>query len=157
DSEYAGVNGVRAHVDVWVSDCAGLELIGDMFTPSTRKFSFQTDAGGNGTIGIPFIDPFLLAENAALFSGPGAQAGGVDVSQSVRMYGFEANFIMQSNATWDFRWRLLLGGRYAHLTESLSTHTTTTFLADGIGSFGGNLVPAGTVVTGDDAFDTRNS
>ena len=158
EKELGPFDGGRAQVDWWITENFGIEGVGILFEQRAQTETFISDTMGNPTIGIPFVDANTGLGNAVVLATNGVSAGGVEVRQTLRLFGLEANFLTQDGFhQGDFHFRTLFGGRYAELRETLGIDTSTTFLFNNIGTFGGVPLPAQSMVNGNDSFATRNT
>ena len=137
DEQFGHFDGIRAHINTWVTDNFGLEAVGTIFESRSKLFSLRSDATGSPSIGVIFVDPNTQLIDSALVASAMAQSGGVDIRQTMRMYGFEGNFLLQGSDEGNLHLRTLIGFRHANMRETLDLAINTTFLADGIGSFNG--------------------
>jgi hypothetical protein len=95
-----------------------------------------------------------------LTSGPGAFAGGLDVTTSSRFFGGEVNLTHAAigllGVDSSFELDLLAGFKYLDLTERLSSSQNSVVLAGGSSNFDGRILLAGNDVQVTDGFDTHN-
>jgi hypothetical protein len=157
-TEFGPFRGMHYFAELVLGCQVSLEVGGYLFEQRSQTVSATTEES-NETLGIPFIDPFTLLPNANIIGSPGSLTGEATVQHTFRVYGEEFNFVLQPGGYDEndqFHTRLLLGVRYDEMRETLRLHDQFITLNDN-SIFQSQLVPAGTTITGADAFDTRNT
>jgi hypothetical protein len=146
--------GGRFAVGAWLDCEEAWAIEGDYLFLASRGVPFNTGSnGGPGspTIGRPFFNVLLNAEDAQLIAAPGILAGTVGVNLTSRLQGAELNLVYHPCTCCCHCWRLeLLGGfRYLELHEGLG-------IAENLQVFPGVPIIGGDQISLFDQFDTTN-
>ncbi len=172
DISYGGFSGNRYTVGASLApDHFGFEASFFQLYQRSTLFSRSSDSAGNPVLARPFFDASTLSENAEIISFPGAfngQAptpGGITVSSSSLMFGYEFNGLLAvCGACWEdpsgtklaVNLDSLIGYRYVDLAEDLVIRKSSDLLGNGLSALNGVplLPPNNTTVV--DAFATHN-
>jgi hypothetical protein len=126
-------------------------------------------AGSDGSLGSPVIArPLQFAdrpgklnlptESVALVNFPGGQAGAINISDNLSFWGTEVNFFYCLGQGDCASLSVLLGYKYANLTDAININSTTMALPGVLLPFGGD--PAGfgngNTISAADSFRARN-
>jgi hypothetical protein len=159
---YGAASGLRVGAGIEIAP--GLAIEGSYFILENRSqhFSISSDAKGAPLIGIPFFNTAIGLEDALLTSNPdvnlGVWTGTATVVSVTRLQGWELNLASQRvNRGGAFSFTALAGVRALSLDEDLSISNQFTPQIDGVLTFNGAGVPAGTPLSDADHFRTRNS
>jgi Putative beta barrel porin-7 (BBP7) len=143
--DYAPFSGGRATIGAWLDPDGKLGFEASGFLLETRSSSFIANTPpGNTVFYVPFFDPTLLppGENTFPFGSIGATQGAIAASESLRLWGGEANGLFNLINNDKLTLSALGGFRYLDLSEDLNIGT----LGAGLG---GSLLSL-------DRFSTRN-
>jgi hypothetical protein len=165
-----GLNGGRFTLGWWLDDCHSWGLEGSYFFLGRRTERDTIASPGTALITRPFFDITIPGPSveivslpsplpgAAALGLPPALAGGVTVSESVRLNGYEINAVKGCINTCNLSLSLLAGFRELELEDRLQIQENITVLP-GIALIPGfptfPFVP-GNTITVTDRFDTRN-
>lgn len=170
DLGYGALSGGRLTIGGWLNrqGTLGLEAQGFLLETGSFRRSFASDATGNPVIGNPIIDSSGFVgggENAIVASFPLTNKtdqigfrGDQGVLSHSRLWGAEANAVLNSIRSNRYSLDFLVGFRYLNLAEDLSVLGNSTNLvpeADEGGVAFLNDFFDGTV-TSNDTFTTRN-
>ncbi len=152
DSTFNGQSGIRANVGMWLGcdSTFGIEAGGFVLEQASNNTAISSDGGANSPIlARPFVNLNVApaALNAILVGGPGLP-GSITERETTRLWGAEANGVLNWRNDCQRRVDLLAGFSYTDLRETIGVSSTSSFPgAAGIGGFG---------TTFDDAVDARN-
>lgn len=151
-------SGLRGSGGFWLRDdhAVGIEASYFQFQDRRNFFNVTSDATGTPIIARPFTSAFTFDEQAYLVAFPGALAGGVSVEGSTRLWGAEANVVMDMSQWMNCQGYLLLGARYLDLANDVNLQSESTVLAGGAIGFRGNALGVGDRVVVQDTFDACN-
>jgi hypothetical protein len=170
--DFDSFSGIRATVGGWVDcDCTlGIEASGFLLERRTSVFHAASDGNGNPFLGFPVFEveaasaiqsavpvTFPADPTSAIFS-----RGSILVSSASRLWGAEANGLVNVLRSCNCCLDLLAGFRYLDLQERLTIIGDAVVTDPGtpvVGGGGGPLqvVGAGSAhITGTDDFSTRN-
>lgn len=125
-----------------------------------RKESRQrvaSDREGSPLLAAPFIDAVTGEERSLLYALPGAFAGAIDFGGGSRFGSGEVNLAIPFSESERWRFDVLLGQRYADLSENLDIRSSSAPLEGTPGfSVGGVNVGPGDVAGDVNNFRTRN-
>lgn len=152
DDDFGMFNGMRFSGGLWGQRGLGIEASGFLLERRSTGFSTQSDLSGTPLLGRPFFNPLEDAENNFIDSIPGAVAGAIDVTSSLRLWGWEAS----AAAALPGNGSVFLGYRTLDLRETLQLSDTLFALVDDTITFRGAFVDAGSVVADFDRFGTHN-
>jgi hypothetical protein len=142
DLDYGTFSGARLGVGGWLDDCGtvGVEARGFLLEDRsvTRSFT-STLNNGNPSIGFPFINAGTMAQDFFDFATPGDTLGSAGVASSSRLWGAEANLLVNLSKGGRVRFDALLGFRYLDLKEDLAEAGQTVALGDSQLAFGGQF------------------
>jgi hypothetical protein len=144
-------HGARFTAGLWLDDRRQLALEGDYFflTEKTAMRSAASDGGPNAPVlAVPFFDEDAGAENTFVLASPGAFAGAASLSVRSRLQGAELQGAVAAVNTDRLRVEVLVGGRFADLSERLTFATASAGLSDPNTDLILNTV---------DQFDTQNT
>lgn len=144
-------SGIRANVGMWL-DCGakiGVEAGGFILQQQSNALGFATDGGAaNPTLARPFANLNLVPPGPdALIVGGAGLAGAIAERETTRLWGAEANGILNWRDDCNRRTDLLAGFTYTDLRETLGIGSITSASAAGAGPVTASF---------DDAFGTRN-
>jgi hypothetical protein len=146
--------GGRFAMTAMIDKVWSLEAGGFFLSQNSRSFR----AAGGGTTGqllaIPVINALTGLETSVVITSPGGAIGGVNARLASRLWGyhFVATACVGAGEGWVLQ--LITGARYAELAETFRLNIVTESATPGV--FQGAVIPGGTVVQGEDNFDTRN-
>jgi len=106
--------------------------------------------------GVTAEDAFQASVPVGNPFGVGPFAGGLAVSTSTRLWGTEANVVVNMSGSGDLRWQVLGGFRYVNLDENLDLLFNRGAVNDAVVFFQGTPFPAPAVVSSIDSFHLRN-
>ena len=115
------LSGGRGTAGVWFDHdmTAGLEFSGFGMEAMTKRQVFQSDGNGNPPLSVPFFNLATQAENFVPIAAPGADIGKIIVTNTSRLYGAEASFVLH-HASCCLDCQLLLGYRYARFEDKFT-------------------------------------
>jgi hypothetical protein len=140
-------SGMRITLGGWIDQeqIFGIEANGFLLERRPSEFVANSDASGYPPLYLPRFNPTAGIEDAVPIADPlRGFAGGVVVTQTLQLWGMEANGLLSLWRQGDMEIMLLGGFRYADLRETLQIHNATTDLF------------TGDVTTLNDFFGTRN-
>jgi hypothetical protein len=145
--DYGTFSGMRYTFGGWLDDdrIVGLEASAFLLERRSTSFAARSDNAGNPPLYVPAFNVGLGREDSLVVADPTLQfGGGVAVITTTRLWGTEANWLL--NVLREEAWNvaLLAGFRQFDLQEAFRLDNTTTDLA------------LGTVTTLQDRFGTRN-
>lgn len=153
------ISGVRVTGGYILDTQDGWTLEGGIFF-LFRKESRQrvaSDSAGNPLLASPFIDAVTGAESSLLYAVPGLFSGVVDFGGGSRFTSGEVNLAIPFSESERWRFDVLLGNRYADLSENLDIRSSSTPLEGTPGfAVGGIGVGPGDVAGDVNNFRTRN-
>jgi hypothetical protein len=151
DTEFNGQSGARVNVGMWLGceNKFGVEAGGFILQQGSLSAAATTNGGAaNPVLARPFFNADLVppGPDAIIIGGPGV-AGAIVERDTTRLWGAEANAVLNWRDECRRRTDLLAGFSYTDLRETLGVTSTTDTTAAGIGPF---------TTTLDDAVNTRN-
>lgn len=158
DSFDPGVrSGGRITFGCWLDSCEslGLQSSGLILEKGASGYSARSDAGGNPTITLPVSEPGSI-QDGYVFGLPGLRAGGVAISSSNRLWGWETNAVTSLGKGCNWRAQMLAGFRTLGLSEDLRIGGSRTPLVEGEIFFLDGTLVLGDLLIQQDAFQTRN-
>jgi hypothetical protein len=154
DLKFDSLNGGRFTVGFTNdSQSLGISVTGFLLEQGRATQRASSDAAGNPILGRPVLNSLDSTETALFVAAPGAFAGRFAVSQSLRLWGAEANVL--ASRMWsgpDF----IVGVRYLGLEEGLAIDQATDLLPGGVTGFNGQTIAGAGTITIGDRFETRN-
>ncbi len=123
--------GVRAVLSAWLDPDSrlGVELGGFFLASRTAKINPASSGGINSPIlSQPFFNVGTGQEDISVIASPGIASGSVDIETEGRLWGAEANALVNFYQYRRFRIDGLAGFRYLQLHESVSMNEQTTGL-----------------------------
>jgi hypothetical protein len=152
DTEFDGQNGARVNIGMWLGceNKIGFEVGGFILEQGRNGSAVTTDGGAaNPVLARPFVNLDLVppALDAIIVGGPGL-AGAIIERETTRLWGVEANGVLNWRDDCHRRTDLLAGFGYTDLRETLGITSTTTNV--------GNPALATFSTVLDDAVNTRN-
>lgn len=158
---YPVLSGARLTIGAFLDSegTFGAEVRGFALQHASASKAFLSSATGVPQLNVPIIDTLTkTGENAIIITAPGIANGGIALSTTTQLWGFEVNGVMNWMRSEGCSVDLLAGFRYANLQESFSLAATTNALtaaAAGGGTFFGGAFVDGPV-TSFDRFEARN-
>lgn len=126
-------SGLRITAGGWVNDArtVGLEASGFLLEQRTNTTFIGTDATGAPPLGLPFVTPAGV-NSVSVASAPGFGVGSITVANTTRLWGYEADGLV--NVARNQRWELDLLGGYRHmdLSEKLTFDNPFVFVGSGV-------------------------
>lgn len=159
--DYGRFSGFRVSAGFEIA--SGLSIEGSYFLLERKanNFSASSDETGAPLIGIPFFNTTIGLEDALLNSNPapgfGVWVGNTNIVSSSRLQGYEINLAAAAGCRQNWNFALLAGFRALHLDENLTITNQFTPLVDGVLTFNGAAMPAGTLFGDQDSFRTSNN
>jgi hypothetical protein len=116
-----------------------------------------SDPNGNPILARPVINALTSQETAFYVSFPNQFSGQVQLSTRTKLFGADANIVMDPGpfSTWKLP-NLVVGFKYLDLQEDLNVDQQTTVLAGGVVAFQGEFLGPTTLVSTADTFTTHN-
>jgi hypothetical protein len=163
DIRYGALSGMRLTVGSWLDTegTFGIEARGFFLGQGRFRATRASGANGSPVIGVPIIDAAGLfggGENAIVESFPGTFSGSSTVTSRSSLWGAEANAVINLRRNDRFTADLLVGFRYADLSDDINLSSRSSNILsfnNGGGVFFLNNFFDGTV-TSSDTFRTRN-
>ena len=143
--------GIRLRAGAWFDDCGTCGIDGSFFGLGRQATSAGLNSATFPTITRPFFAPNFNSEFGEIVALPNFASGTLRVDSSSALWGFDLNLRHALCQTCDFRAEVFAGYRFLGLDESLQITESITALP------GNTNDPAGTQVTVQDKFNTRNS
>lgn len=143
-------NGARLAFGYWLHHQrrwafeAGVDWLGD-----NGGTHFAASSDGSSFLARPFINANQNAPDALLVSAPGQFSGAVSSSTFTQALSASAGLRKRWQETEHWRIDLLAGYRYFQYRETLNVQQNSTVI-------GGGTLPAGTTISGVDAFNAKN-
>jgi Putative beta barrel porin-7 (BBP7) len=125
--------GARFALGWWIDDSRQIGLEGGYFfladktTVRSAASSGQPDAP---VLAVPFFDEDAGAENSFLVASPGGFAGAAVLSLTSGLHSAELQGVVQAFDATNLHVEVLVGGRFAELTENLSFATSSIGISD---------------------------
>ncbi len=158
---YGAFSGVRVGAGVEVAKDLWIEANYFLLERRANNFRVTSDDNGAPIIASPFFNTAIGLEDALLTSNPapgfGIWTGSANVVSSSRMQGYEINMATTAACHANWRFGALLGFRAVHLEESLTISNQFIPRDDGVLTFNGAPMPAGTLFGDQDSFRTGNN
>jgi hypothetical protein len=112
-------HGGRFGVGSWLAPESGLAVEADYLFLSGRDVGGARQSPGTPVLARPFFNVLTGQEDSSLVSYPGLLTGGIEISNSSRLQGAEANLLKGLYHTGHARVECLAGFRWLHLDEEL--------------------------------------
>jgi hypothetical protein len=128
-------SGVRATLGFWLDECHNLALEGSFFTLFQKSTSFTAASPGTPVLARPFFNVLTGNEDAELVAFPGVLAGGVSVTETMRLYGADLNLRTNLCKGCCYNFDLLGGFRFIGLDDGLTIQENLLTLNNPGGSF----------------------
>jgi hypothetical protein len=158
DLDYHTFSGLRLRGGVWLSHDDSLGVEASYFTLERRSvaFAFASDAGGVPLIARPALNAVTGTETVYLDSLAGLIAGGVGVTSTSRLQGYEINLVTGACRSASARFDLLVGFRALDLNEDLQIEDHVRPLTSGFLTFRGAAIAPPSSLTDFDRFHTSD-
>lgn len=153
--DYGLFAGMRLGGGIWIAPRLAVEASYFLLEKRSQHFSAIGDGAGNPLIGRPIINDITGNEILESDSVPGRLAGGIAVSSSSRVLGWEINVVGNLVQARSRSLDLLLGFRALDLNESLEINERYAPLMPGL-TFLGAQVAASNSLTDFDRFQASN-
>lgn len=153
DLDYSAFSGMRLTAGMWLDSDQLLGLEASSFLLEQRAVGFRagSDLRGNPVLSLPFQNAVSGNENVILITTPASagfvETGGISIASASRLWGAEANALLNVRRRERFTLDLLAGFRYLDLTEDLNVKVSA------FEDFGGG---DSVLVAGADRFATRS-
>ena len=144
-------SGARVSAGYWFDPRRTTGIEASFFILDRSATNFAASSGGTPILAQPFVDASTGLQQATLIAFPGLSSGSVAISDTSRLLGAGAVYRTEFCKTCAFgSVSGLIGYRFLRLRDNLAMNST-------IVSLGGGAIPAGTMITTTDQFDTTNS
>jgi Putative beta barrel porin-7 (BBP7) len=158
--DYGTFSGFR--IGAGVELASGLALEGGYFFLERRTAGFRasSDSSGAPLLAHPFFNTGIGSQDALLISNPdpatGIFAGTTAIHSHTRLQSWELNLAALGYGSESLRFKALAGFRTLSLDEDLTIQDQLNPLADGVLTYLGVGIPAGSTLGNVDRFQTGN-
>jgi len=112
-------HGGRFGIGTWLAPEFGWSVEADYLFLSGRDVGVARQSAGTPVLARPFFDVLSGRQDSSLVSYPGLLTGGIEISNSSRLQGAEANLLKNLRHSDKLRVECLAGLRWLHLDEEL--------------------------------------
>jgi hypothetical protein len=160
DIRYNNLNGIRGALGFWLDDAQHLSLsVGTIYLlqPTHTAFSTASDANGNPVLARPILNGVTGLEQSYLVAAPGLIMGSATVLSRSEFFGAEINGGYSQALSSNLKGTALIGYRGLRFAEGLTVQDQFQPLANGVVTFEGSGVGAGTMLSEQARFQTTNA